>query len=78
MRVLGAVGVVEVERMPSRADIDRVIDSHGVWLRPFANFIYTMPPLVSDTATISRITAAMLDLASAPPGPEPVDGDFHE
>ena len=78
VRVLGAVGVVEVERMPSRADIDRVIDSHGVWLRPFANFIYTMPPLVTDSATVSRITAAMLDLASAPPGPEPADGDFHE
>ena len=78
VRVLGAVGVVETERMPSRADIDRVIDSHGVWLRPFANFIYAMPPLVSDTATVSRITAAMLDLASAPPGPAPEDGDFHE
>ena len=78
VRVLGAVGVIEVERMPARADIDRVIDAHGVWLRPFADFIYTMPPLVSDTATIARITAAMRDLASAPPGPEPVDGDFHE
>ena len=64
--------------MPSRADIDRVIDSHGVWLRPFANFIYTMPPLVTDAATVSRIAAAMLDLASAPPGPAPADGDFHE
>ena len=78
VRCLGAVGVVEVRRMPARADIDRVIDAHGVWLRPFANFIYTMPPLVSGTETISRITAAMLDLASAPPGPEPTDGDFHE
>ena len=78
VRVLGAVGVIEVARMPERAEIDRVIDAHGVWLRPFADFIYTMPPLVSDTATIERITAAMVDLASAPPGPEPEDGDFHE
>ncbi|MBR2838426.1 MAG: adenosylmethionine--8-amino-7-oxononanoate transaminase [Kiritimatiellae bacterium] len=78
VRVLGAVGVIEVGRMPARADIDRVIDAHGVWLRPFSNFIYTMPPLVSDTATVGRIAAAMLDLASAPPGPEPSDPDFHE
>ena len=77
VRVLGAVGVVEVERMPARADIERVIDSHGVWLRPFANFIYAMPPLVSDSVTISRITAAIADLAGSPPGPE-VSGDFHE
>ncbi|MBQ3289714.1 MAG: adenosylmethionine--8-amino-7-oxononanoate transaminase [Kiritimatiellae bacterium] len=78
VRVLGAVGVIEVRSMPTRADIDRVIDAHGVWLRPFANFIYSMPPLVSDTATVGRIVAAMLDLASAPPGPAPADPDFHE
>ena len=78
VRVLGAVGVIEVERMPARADIDRVIDAHGVWLRPFANFIYAMPPLVSDSDTVARIAAAVVDLASAPPGPAPLDGDFHE
>ena len=77
VRTLGAIGVIEVERMPARADIERVIDSHGVWLRPFANFIYTMPPLVTDDGTLRRIAAAMLDLASAPPGPAQ-DGDFHE
>jgi adenosylmethionine-8-amino-7-oxononanoate aminotransferase len=78
VRVLGAAGVVEVERMPSRADIDRVIDSHGVWLRPFGNFIYSMPPLVSDSQTISRIVSAIADLAHAEPGPAPEDSDFHE
>ena len=78
VRVLGAVGVIEVERMPARADIDRVIDAHGVWLRPFANFIYAMPPLVSDSDTVARVAAAVVDLASAPPGPAPIDGDFHE
>ena len=35
-------------------------------------------PLVSDAGTVSRIAAAMLDLASAPPGPAPDDGGFHE
>ena len=78
VRVLGAVGVVEVERMPARSDIDRVIDAHGVWLRPFANFVYTMPPLVSDADAVARIAAAIVDLASAPPGPAPDDGGFHE
>ena len=78
VRVIGAVGVIEVERLPAREDIERVIDAHGVWLRPFSNFIYTMPPLVSDSAAIRRIAAAMLDLASAPPGPACDDGGFHE
>ena len=78
VRVLGAAGVVEVRCMPSRGDIDRVIDETGVWLRPFSNVIDTMPPLVSDTEVIARITSAMTDLASAPPGPPPEDDGFHE
>ncbi|MGN0887678.1 MAG: adenosylmethionine--8-amino-7-oxononanoate transaminase [Kiritimatiellia bacterium] len=77
VRVLGATGVVEVGRLPATADIARVIRAHGVWLRPFCNFIYAMPPLVSDEGTIDRIVGALTDLASAPPGP-PVEGDFHE
>lgn len=78
IRVLGAAAVIEVERMPERKDIERVIDKHGVWLRPFGNFIYSMPPLISDANTIARITAALVDLALSKPGPESVDGDFHE
>ncbi len=77
VRVLGAVAVVEAKRLPARADIERVIDAHGVWLRPFCNYIYAMPPLVSDKATVARIAAAIADLAACPPGP-PQDGDFHE
>ena len=78
VRVLGAAAVVETKCLPARADIDRVIDAHGVWLRPFCNFIYAMPPLVSDAATVERIVAALADLAACPPGPESADGDFHE
>lgn len=78
VRVLGAAAVIEVERMPARSDIERVIDKHNVWLRPFCNFIYAMPPLVSDAATTARITAALADLALSRPGPAQDDGDFHE
>ena len=78
VRVLGAVGVIEVARLPALADIQRVIRAHGVWLRPFCNFIYAMPPLVSDAGTVDRIVGALLDLAAAPPGPPPAEGDFHE
>ena len=77
VRVLGAVGVVEVERLPAQSDVARVIREHGIWLRPFANFIYAMPPLVTDERTADRIGLALADLASCPPGP-PSDSDFHE
>jgi len=78
VRILGAAGVVEVEGMPVRSDIDRVIDEHGVWLRPFCNYIYTMPPLITGTDDIGRIIGAIADLAACPPGPPPSDSDFHE
>ena len=78
VRILGAAAVVELKGMPSRAAIDDVIDTHGVWLRPFANFAYAMPPLVSDAATVKRICGAFADLASREPAPEKGDGDFHE
>ncbi len=78
IRILGAAAVVELKGMPSRDSIDDVIDSHGVWLRPFANFAYAMPPLVSDTNAVKRICAALADLASREPAPEQDDGGFHE
>ena len=78
VRVLGAAAVIEVERLPARKDIERVIDKHGVWLRPFANYIYAMPPLISDADTIAQITIALADLALAKPGPAPTDADFPE
>ena len=77
VRVLGAAAVVEVERLPVRAEIERVIDAHGVWLRPFCNFIYAMPPLVTDAASTARIVEALADLAASPPGPA-TDDEFHE
>ena len=78
VRVEGAVAVIEVERLPAISDTERVINSHNVWLRPFGNFIYSRPPLVSDDATVGRVAAAMADLAASPPGPAPEDPDFHE
>lgn len=77
VRIMGAVAVVEVERLPERDAIDRVIDETGVWLRPFANYIYAMPPLVSTGAEVERVCEALAAAAALPPGREEA-GDFHE
>ena len=78
VRVLGAAAVIELKGMPSREAIDNVIDAHDVWLRPFANFAYAMPPLVSDAGAVKRICGALADLASREPAPVEDDGGFHE
>ncbi len=59
VRVLGAIGVVEmVEPVPMAAAQEILLD-HGVWLRPFGRLLYTMPPYVSSTDDIAAITTAM-------------------
>jgi len=63
--VLGAVGVLEVDRIPSPETTREIVLKTGVWLRPYDHFIYTMPPFVTDNAELDRIAAAMRELADA-------------
>lgn len=65
VRVLGAVGVLEVDRIPDPETTQKIVLETGVWLRPYDHFIYTMPPFVTDDAALDRIAAAMRKLADA-------------
>ncbi|MFD6224863.1 adenosylmethionine--8-amino-7-oxononanoate transaminase [Nocardia asteroides] len=59
VRVLGAIGVVELDRpVDMRAATDAAVDA-GAWLRPFRDLVYTMPPFISTTADIATITGAV-------------------
>jgi adenosylmethionine-8-amino-7-oxononanoate aminotransferase len=37
----------------------------GIWLRPFRNLVYAMPPYICPPAEIARITSAMVGVARA-------------
>ena len=65
VRVLGAVGVLETDSIPSPIRTRQIVLETGVWLRPYDHFIYAMPPFVADDAALDRITAAMRMLADA-------------
>ncbi|MFD0362424.1 adenosylmethionine--8-amino-7-oxononanoate transaminase [Nocardia sp. GCM10030253] len=59
VRVLGAIGVVELDHpVDMRTATDAAVSS-GVWLRPFRNLIYTMPPFISTSEDVAAITAGM-------------------
>ena len=60
VRVLGAVGVVELDRVVDVAAVTRVALEYGVWVRPFRNLIYTMPPYVSTMDDLAGITSALV------------------
>lgn len=63
VRILGAIGVIEMEGEVDPDLAHRRAAETGVWLRPFARKIYTMPPYVITGEELSRVTAAMLALA---------------
>ena len=78
VRVLGAIGVLELKAKPSAEDILKVIRETGVWLRPFCNYVYTMPPFITTDAEIDRICEAIKKIGECEPAPVTDDDEFHE
>lgn len=64
VRVLGAVGVIEMHQAVNTAQLQQAFVDLGVWVRPFANLIYIMPPYSISAAQLSQLTSAMLSVAS--------------
>jgi adenosylmethionine-8-amino-7-oxononanoate aminotransferase len=63
--VKGAIGVIELDRDVDVAAVTAIAVEHGVWLRPFRNLIYAMPPYVTDDSDLRQITEAMVACASS-------------
>jgi adenosylmethionine---8-amino-7-oxononanoate aminotransferase len=62
VRVMGAIGVVEMERI---ADLDALrahFVEQGVFIRPFGNVIYLTPPLVIAADELTRLTSAIVKI----------------
>lgn len=60
VRVLGAVGVVQLDRPVDVARVTRAALERGVWVRPFRDLVYTMPPYVSTEDDVATIGAAIV------------------
>ena len=65
VRVLGAIGVVQLEREVDVAAATAAAVERGVWLRPFRDLIYTMPPYVTEGEDLERVAAAVIAAARA-------------
>lgn len=59
VRIRGAIGVIELDHPVDMRKTTYAAVESGVWLRPFRNLIYAMPPYISTTDYIARITTAM-------------------
>lgn len=63
VRVCGAIGVIECAGPVDLAIATPAALDRGVWLRPFRNLVYAMPPYVCTDAEIAQITSAMVEVA---------------
>jgi adenosylmethionine---8-amino-7-oxononanoate aminotransferase len=55
VRVLGAVGVVHLDAEADVAALSTRALEHGVWVRPFRDLVYTMPPYVCTDDDVAQI-----------------------
>ncbi|HEY8520442.1 MAG TPA: adenosylmethionine--8-amino-7-oxononanoate transaminase [Gammaproteobacteria bacterium] len=62
VRVRGAIGVVELERPPRLDALRARFVDHGVWVRPFGNVVYLMPPFVIEPHDLATLVAAVHDV----------------
>ncbi|EHB50628.1 adenosylmethionine-8-amino-7-oxononanoate aminotransferase [Mycolicibacterium rhodesiae JS60] len=65
VRVCGAIGVIEMAAPVDLTVATPVAMDNGVWLRPFRNLIYAMPPFICTPDEIGQITSAMVAVARA-------------
>ena len=62
VRVLGAIGVVEMNDAVDVAALQKSFVEAGVWIRPFAKLVYVMPAFNIEAADLSSLTAAIVEV----------------
>jgi len=65
VRVLGAVGVVQLDGPVDVPAVTRAALDTGVWVRPFRDLVYTMPPYVCSDADLAVLTAGIVRAVQA-------------
>jgi adenosylmethionine-8-amino-7-oxononanoate aminotransferase len=65
VRVLGAIGVVQLDHPVDVVAATRAAVGAGVWLRPFRDLVYAMPPYVATEVDVTQITKAMVAASAA-------------
>jgi adenosylmethionine---8-amino-7-oxononanoate aminotransferase len=65
VRVMGAVGVVQLEKLNDPKALQRACVEAGIWVRPFRDIVYLTPSFTMDAEDLGRVTGALVKVLAA-------------